>query len=256
MYDKMTFSIKNSKEVIELFLNTPNVKALLNSNKKFDLVILNWSMNEALLGIGHHFQTPVIVFSSIGSSQLTNKITRNPAPYSYIPNLFSIYPDDMTFFQRLNNAFWSLTFDIVDRYVNENVQEEILKRFFPNAPSLQELMDNVSLVLLNSHYGIESPRPYVPNMIEIGGFHVEEPKELKAELKEFLDKATEGFIFFSLGTNVKSSHLPKEKLAEIIKTFENLPVKVLWKFEAHFQNIPKNVMVNEWLPQTEVLGRY
>ncbi|KAB0804986.1 hypothetical protein PPYR_01956 [Photinus pyralis] len=252
MYDKMTFSIKNAKEVAELFLNHPNYKKILSEH--FDLVILNWSMNEAFLGIAHHFKAPVIVFSTIGSSQLTNKITRNPAPYSYVRNIFATYPDHMNFLQRMSNAFWSVTFTLVDNFVNEKVQQELLTKYFPNAPPLQTLIDNVSLVLLNSHFAIEGARPYVPNMIEIGGFHVEKPKPLSADLKKFLDDASEGAIFFSLGTNVKSSHLPKEKLDEIVKCFAKLKLKVVWKFEKRSLQLPSNVYADEWLPQTDILA--
>lgn len=253
MYDKMTYSIKNAKEVAELFLNHPNYKQLLSEN--FDLIILNWSMNEAFLGIAHHFQAPVVVFSSIGASQLTNKITRNPAPYSYVPNLFVTYPDDMNFLQRMSNAFWSISFTLVDHFINENVQQELLTKHFPKAPPLQALVDNVSLILLNSHFAIEGARPYVPNMIQIGGFHVEKPKPLAGDLKKFLDNASEGAILFSLGTNVKSSHLPKEKLEEIIKCFAKLNLKVIWKFEKQFSSqLPPNVLVDEWFPQTDILA--
>ncbi|KAK4885380.1 hypothetical protein RN001_001651 [Aquatica leii] len=254
MYDKMTFSIKNAEEVVELFLINPNIRKLLNSRKRYDLIILNWAMNDALLAIPHHFNVPVIVFSSIGSSLLTNKITRNPAPYSYIPNLFVNYPNHMSLMQRLNNAFWSIYFEVLDCFVNEKIQKKLLQKHFPNAPPLQDLINNVSLVFLNSHYSVEGARPYLPNMIEIGGFHVEEPEPLKTNLKAFLDAASDGFIFFSLGTNVKSSHLPKEKLENIVQTFKKLEVKVLWKFERYFENLPSNVLVDEWFPQTDILA--
>lgn len=56
---------------------------------------------------------------------------------------------------------------------------EQMHKHFPTAPPLEQLLYNkTALILLNSHPSISEPRPHVPNMIEIGGFHVDEPKAL------------------------------------------------------------------------------
>jgi len=76
-------------------------------------------------------------------------------------------------------------------------------------------------------------------------------------VKEFLDEAKEGFIIFSLGTNVKSKLLPKELIQGLLKVFGELKVRVLWKFETDdLPGMPKNVKISKWLPQQDVLGNY
>lgn len=35
-----------------------------------------------------------------------------------------------------------------------------------------EAIFNVSLILLNSHFTAQLPRPYLPNVIEVGGMHI------------------------------------------------------------------------------------
>lgn len=78
---------------------------------------------------------------------------------------------------------------------------------------------------------------------------------LLQDLKKILDGAKEGCIYFSLGTNVKSNHLPIERLNIFLKVFARLPYKVLWKFESdNLANKPDNVVIRKWLPQQEVLG--
>lgn len=52
----------------------------------------------------------------------------------------------------------------------------------------------------------------MPNIVNIGGAHIKEKKDLPNDIQTFLDEATDGAIFFSLGTFVKSSRLPKEQL--------------------------------------------
>ena len=42
----------------------------------------------------------------------------------------------------------------------------------------------------------------------------------------------------------------------LVSTFSKLPYKILWKFEQPFPELPENVMIQEWLPQQEILGKY
>lgn len=73
-------------------------------------------------------------------------------------------------------------------------------------------------------------------------------------MKTFLDNATQGVIYFSLGSNVKSIYLPEDKKNVLIRTFSKLPYKVLWKFEDNqLEGKPENVKINKWLPQQDVL---
>lgn len=145
-------------------------------------------------------------------------------------------------------------------------------------PSIEELQKNVSIILVNNHRSMSPPRPSMQGIIHIGGAHIKSPKPLPIDLQQFLDNSKYGVIYFSLGSFVKSSKMPKEKIAvflgkEIIlhlfqrnhffflfflyslETFRKLKQNVLWKFEDESLNdIPKNVMIRKWLPQTDILA--
>lgn len=71
---------------------------------------------------------------------------------------------------------------------------------FPNAKmSFDAALSNVALVLLNSHFSINAPRPYVPNMIEIGGIQVNrEPNELPKVLKMIIHCELLGYSTYKL----------------------------------------------------------
>lgn len=69
-----------------------------------------------------------------------------------------------------------------------------------------------------------------------------------------MDSATNGAIFFSLGSNVKSSDLSQETISLLLNKFRSLKQKVLWKFEAELPNLPDNVKIGKWLPQDDVLS--
>lgn len=52
------------------------------------------------------------------------------------------------------------------------------EHFGPDLPYVGDILKNTSLVLVNHHHALGFPRPYVPNMVEIAGVHINEPKQL------------------------------------------------------------------------------
>ena len=59
------------------------------------------------------------------------------------------------------------------------MEENIRKRFnFKDFPSLDELEKKTVLMLINSDNAIDHPEPLEPNVIQVGGLQITEPKEL------------------------------------------------------------------------------
>jgi glucuronosyltransferase len=57
--------------------------------------------------------------------------------------------------------------------------DKIAKKYFGNSTSLpSEIERNISLVMVNTHFSVDYPRPLVPAMIEVGGMHITPGKEL------------------------------------------------------------------------------
>ena len=70
-----------------------------------------------------------------------------------------------------------------------------------------------------------------------------------------MDDAKDGFIFFSLGSNLHSDALPLDKRQAILDAFSELRQRVLWKFESDsLEGLPANVKIGKWLPQSDILG--
>lgn len=60
-------------------------------------------------------------------------------------------------------------------------QQTLLRRYFgDDVPPLEDIIRNTSLVFVNDHFSLTYARPLVPNMIPIGGVHVNPPKKLPA----------------------------------------------------------------------------
>lgn len=70
-----------------------------------------------------------------------------------------------------------------------------------------------------------------------------------------MDKAIEGVIYFSFGSVVKGTHLPKNDVKIFLRQLGQLKQKVLWKWESDdLPELPPNVIVKKWFPQVDILG--
>lgn len=168
------------------------------------------------------------------------------------------YSDEMSFYERLHNTVISFADWTVRRFIHLPLQNEIAKKYFgylEKLPSMDDLIRNVSVILVNSHRSVLKPRPSMPGIINIGGAHIKEPKALPNDLQTFLDDAKHGVIFFSFGTYVKCSEMPSEQLKMILNALEQLKQRVLWKYDDEsIKNIPSNVMIRRWMPQNDILA--
>jgi len=54
----------------------------------------------------------------------------------------------------------------------------IEQRFGPGLPPINEIVKNTSLMLINQYYALTGPRPYAPNVVEVGGLQVGPQKPL------------------------------------------------------------------------------
>ncbi|XP_023312103.1 UDP-glucuronosyltransferase 2B15 [Anoplophora glabripennis] len=232
----------------------PAMHKLIQSGEKYDLIIMDWFMKDAELFYGNIFQAPIIFTCSFGAQAEVNYLTNNPEPYSYVPVSGFSFTEEMNYFDRIGNTLGALFLEAFLFY-NKIQHQRILNSYFPNAPSIDELKSNVDLIFSNSHPTFESPRPYVPNIISIGGVHVQEPKPLPQDLKEFLDKSQEGVVYFSLGSHMKISALPSDILKSILRAFARIPQNVLLKWEKdEVPELPRNVKIRKWMPQNSILA--
>lgn len=124
-------------------------------------------------------------------------------------------------------------------------------------PSYADMKKNVSLVLINHHFSQGPVRPLPPGMVEIGGIQIKEkPDPLPEDIKQFLDNAKEGVVYFSFGTHVSSGSLKPETAKAMYNVLSNIPYKVLWKWDATAPvpgNSP-NILYKPWTPQDDILA--
>lgn len=246
---------------VELVDNTyshPEVQKLLNNpNEHFDLVILEQFIDDGLKGIAYHYGAPMILLSPIGAGPWVNDFVGNPAPRSFVADPFLRNFAPLNFCQRTHNLLLGVLEYLNNKFILFPRMDSVMHKYLPNTPPLEEVNKNVSLIFLNSHPSTNQPVPLVPNMIEIGGYHVYPPKKLPQDLQKFLDEANEGVIYFSMGSNLQSKNMAVEKRDAILKVFSKLKEKVLWKWEDDvLPGQPPNVKLGKWLPQQDILRKY
>ncbi|XP_049305186.1 UDP-glucosyltransferase 2 isoform X1 [Bactrocera dorsalis] len=240
-----------------LVFNNEDFQQLLHSDEQFDLIIIEVFYQDALYALGKHFKAPIIGVSSFGADIVIDQLVDNVSPLAYVPAPSGMNMDRMNFWQRLDNLYAN-TMELL--YTHLEIipeQQRYYEKYFPNATlRLTDVRRDFSLLLLNQHYSFSWPRPLVPNAIEVAGMHIENKlKKLPTDMEAFINASSRGAIYFSLGSNVKSALLPKQKLQEIMNAFASLPVNVLWKFEkTDLAGKPKNVFINKWFPQSDVLA--
>lgn len=253
--DKAKFLMNMAYSITKHLIESKEVQNLLKSDEKFDAVIIYQYMNDALMGVAHHFKAPVIHFSSMPLFAPESFILSHPTPPSYVPNILTEYTGRMNFWQRLRNTFYDTSMIVYYLWNYLPKHRELVRKNIPGSPDLYDFVDNVSLILINSHVSATEAIPQVPNAVEIGGYHIDEPKALPPDLQKFLDDSKNGVILFSLGTIAKSIEMTEEKRNAIIKTFAKLKENVLWKWEKEdLPGLPKNVKTMKWIPQSDVLA--
>ncbi|XP_016976677.1 UDP-glycosyltransferase UGT5 [Drosophila rhopaloa] len=234
-----------------------NFQDFLRSNQSFDAVICETFYNDAHYGLAEHFKAPLIGLSTGGGLTFITDMVGSPAPASFVPHIMLPFNDHMSLYERLLNvAFLAYERFLLDYYYLPG-QEQLYKEFFPeNKRCFYEMRRNASLVLINQHASLSFPRPYSPNMIEVGGMHIDgNLSPLPEKIERFINESEHGAIYFSMGSNLKSKDLPPAKVQEILRAFRGLKQRVLWKFELEdLPQKPENVYISDWFPQTDILA--
>ncbi|KAK4872334.1 hypothetical protein RN001_014363 [Aquatica leii] len=220
----------------------------------FDLVIAE-HLTSIPFAFAKLFQCPSVAISSLAVVEPVYEDFGVPTHPILYPNVILPFIKTTTLSERITSVIFDCALKLFIYFYNTPQEDLVIKKYFgEDFPSSSELAKNISLLLDNTEPMLDRIRPLVPVVIQIGGIHRVAPKPLPKELKTVLDSAKNGFIYFSLGSNVRSADLPNALRQAIIETFAELPYSVLWKYELDsFPDKPKNVVILKWVPQTDVL---
>ncbi|CAG9786686.1 unnamed protein product [Diatraea saccharalis] len=246
--------------LIEIVLNSTQVKQFLHADHNFDVVISEQFFQEAMYILAHKYNAPLVLITSYGNCMRHNIATRNPLQLATVMSEFLVVEQPKSFFGRLRNFYFTVYEYVWWRFWYLEKMDKLAREYVPDlkepVPSLYQLQENVSLFLINSHFSVDPPTAYLPNIVEIGGVHLSPNiSRLPKDLQKLLDDSKDGVIYMTFGSNIQSSKLPMDKRNAFLNVFRKLKLTVVWKWEdEHLENKPDNVVLRKWLPQNEVLA--
>ncbi|CAH1953717.1 unnamed protein product [Acanthoscelides obtectus] len=244
-------------EIAEVLLSDKRVIGVYNNSaSKFDLVLVQPYMPPTLFAIAAKLKLPFVGISSFGAFFPSYYAMGNPHPPSLYSDIYLPYHGRMTFSERLRSTLFYLWHRYYWTFHALPKCDQIAKKYLGHdLPYIGDIERNMSLLLLSNPILYER-RPNVPTIIDLEMLHVKPVKPLPADLKQFLDNAKQGVIYFSLGSNVLSAGLTENLRKVLMEAFSELPYQVLWKFEDDkLPGKPKNVEIRKWIPQQDVLGK-
>ncbi|XP_063703611.1 UDP-glycosyltransferase UGT5-like [Culicoides brevitarsis] len=234
-------------------------KAMVAS-KNVDVILMNFAENPLFLGVGKELNAPIVITSAQKMTLVMEYYTGAYAHDSFVTNILLPIADEMSFKERLINTLTNwlsrILFEILKLQYKKDHEE-----LFPNVQeTCNEVRINaVPLMLVNSHFSLDRPMPYMTNMIETGGMQIPDVvNPLPTDLQKFIDSSKDGVIYFCMGGTLKMKDLDLEKKKIIIEGLKKtkLPVIIKWDDESTIQEfIPKTkFFASNWLPQNDILA--
>ncbi|VVC92719.1 unnamed protein product [Leptidea sinapis] len=248
-------STKAGNDDCKTLMNNNQVLHMIRTRPRYDVIIVESYNSDCALALAANLSAPYIAF--------------NPQPIhpwhfnrlginfnsAHIPQSILSYGRQPWFFDRLKSYILYYVSQWV-YYIGSQVTDHVyLYKFLgDDLPTLESIASNASLVFVNTHQSVFGGVARSDNVVDVGGIHIRPPKIIPTEIERFINEAEFGVIYVNLGSTVKDSTLPKDKLNELLLTFAKLPLRVLWKWDGgNVENLPRNVMSMRWLPQYDIL---
>ncbi|XP_017784816.1 PREDICTED: UDP-glucuronosyltransferase 2B10-like [Nicrophorus vespilloides] len=231
----------------KVYTNKEMQKLLLNGT--FDLVMIEWNVVPCFSILAEHFKAPLIGIRSLGLRLEGYDYIANPTNPSYISIAYNRHTE--SFWGRLNDLLFSIYWRLQHNLVTIPKAQQLVQKYFPSyTGSVVESEKKVALIFTNTHYVINGVRPNVPAIVELGLLHVgQKKKPLTEDLNTFLNENPYGFVFFNLGTLIKTKFLD----SRIFQHFGKLPFNFLIKLDSSLDNLPRNVKMDKWFQNEAIL---
>ncbi|XP_026735997.1 UDP-glucuronosyltransferase 2B10-like [Trichoplusia ni] len=254
------FAKENTRQT---FTNKNFTKFLQDTSQRFDLVFSDLFESEVCAGLSVVYDCPLVWFYSMGAHWNVLRLIdegRNPA---YDPDYLTTNVVPFSFLERVEQLWARIKYMALKTFITLPDEKKMYEEIFTplvaqrgrTLPNYEDVIYNASIIFGNEHNAVKL-RPSTPqNFKYIGGMHIPDPvTPLPKKLQDLMDNAKHGVIYFSMGSFFKSKHLPKSLVRGLVKTFGELKETVLWKFEEDLPDLPSNLHILQWAPQSSILA--
>ncbi|XP_046482543.1 UDP-glucosyltransferase 2-like isoform X1 [Neodiprion pinetum] len=256
VYQMMNFLCNREVKDLCGLLPLPQLQRVTNADTKYDVMITEILGSNCYLSVAHIMKIPFIgIVTNVVYPWVIDPVFGDANP-SFIPSQLSTFTNEMSFFERVENMMIHVYSKFLFYYWDVTVSNPLARKYFDDLPPLNDIYNNISLVLANSHFSIHGVRPGTQAIVEVAGLHIDETQVLSEELERFLNSSKDGVVYFSMGTLVRSDTFQVKKILAIYESFSELTnYKVLWK--GNLKDMPKplpsNVKIVSWVPQYAIL---
>ncbi|XP_068625846.1 UDP-glucosyltransferase 2-like [Battus philenor] len=262
-HQKMTMAMirEFARNISLAALNSVELQSAL-VKEKYDAVVSEWFFSDLEAGYAAVQQVPWIVLNGVVMHPYMEYLVDSVRNLPVLPFMMNDFPVPMNLWQRLANTF-SFGVLFVGNWLDESRAVSTYDKYYGpiaaargvSLPAFAEAKHNISIMFVNSHPSFAPAQVLPPNVIDIAGYHIaENTPPLPRDLQDLLDSSTQGVVYFSMGSVVKSAALPESTKRDLIKLLGDLPYTVLWKFEEKLEGLPKNVHIRPWMPQASILA--
>ncbi|NXE97355.1 UD11 glucuronosyltransferase, partial [Menura novaehollandiae] len=127
--------------------------------------------------IAVHFSLPTVFFLRGVPCAIDVHAAQSPDPPSYVPRMFSLNTDRMTFSQRVKNFLIGLS-ESFSCSIAFSAFEDLASEFLQKPVTMMELLSHGSVWLKRLDFVFDYPMPVMPNMVFIGGINCGQKKPL------------------------------------------------------------------------------
>ncbi|KAH8290299.1 hypothetical protein KR054_001674 [Drosophila jambulina] len=223
----------------------------------FDVILVDYFYTEALLALGLIHQRPVVGIISTDFGNYMDAVQEALVPAACSPIDSELDLPQLGFSERLGNIRECISRRKQFAKDHYGAQEQLVVKYFKQRHSIAELQaSQLSLLLLNSHVPLMTPRVSIQQIVPAGGLHIRGPKELPWNIKRFVEEARAGIVYVQLGNEQPCGELPKEKLEALFAFFSSRKEGIIWTCHdvKALEGLPKNVMIQHAVPQIDILA--
>ncbi|XP_046564066.1 UDP-glucuronosyltransferase 1A1-like [Haliotis rubra] len=213
---------------------------------KYDIALVaRMPGSECLFAIAAYLGVPTVAVYSY----LDPRDTGMPLQSNTIPHITSSFTNDMTFPERFLNTLSSFVTPLVFKVFIQSIDYSVLDKKLEGVDG-SDLVKRSLLFIENSDYIIDYPKAVFPNFVQCGGLTASPANPLSAEMKRYMDAATDGVVLVTFGSLIKG--FPSSLIEKLMSAFGRLKYQVLFKQDK--EEIRGNIKSMKWIQQNDILG--
>lgn len=156
---------------------------------KFDLIVIDSPMNECGMALAHKLKVPFIFYISSGSLEPWQAeafgINYENLSHMNSEGQDSFIQRTVRLYERFVNNIYPVWSHYMRAYYLLPKIEKVSKKWLelPTIPSFSDFEKNVSLILYNGHFSVETSKPLPPFFIPIGGMRCSSSNDVLSQVR-------------------------------------------------------------------------